>query len=160
MTKQQLRKSIKAAWAEQSTADLKAWSEDICVRITAHPVVMAAERIAAFWPLPDEPDIRWALLELKHRGKQILLPEIISDTEMTFDAEPQVMLTPGLAFDRQCNRMGRGRGYYDRWLCSRAADAMPNTTLCKPYTIGICFPYQIIDNLPVDEHDMPLDELI
>lgn len=61
-----------------------------------------------------------------------------------------LILVPGMAFDRHGHRLGRGKGYYDRFL-SQAKDC---------YKIGVCFPFQLVDEVPTDEHDVRMDEII
>ncbi len=56
---------------------------------------------------------------------------------------------PGVAFDSQGNRLGRGKGYYDRLL--------PHLHCPK---IGICYDRQVVDSIPIEEHDVGVDELI
>ena len=48
------------------------------------------------------------------------------------------------------NRLGRGKGYYDRLL--------PHLT--NAYKAGICFPYQVVDEVPVEDSDIPMDAII
>ena len=62
-----------------------------------------------------------------------------------------VILLPGLAFDRQGNRLGFGKGCYDRLLAGMAA---------SPVTAGLAYDFQILDNLPCQETDMPCDFII
>ena len=58
-------------------------------------------------------------------------------------------IIPGVAFDRKGNRLGRGKGYYDR-LLSRT----------ELYKIGVCFRFQLYEEgLPVDAFDTPMDEV-
>jgi len=66
-------------------------------------------------------------------------------------AEPDLFIVPGLAFDKSCSRIGFGAGYYDRFL--------PNTkdTALK---VGIAFSFQIIEHIPTDEYDVPMDMVI
>lgn len=59
------------------------------------------------------------------------------------------VLTPGLTFDRMGNRIGRGKGYYDRFL---AQAPMRNSI-----KIGICWSLQVVDVLPALSHDVPMD---
>lgn len=66
--------------------------------------------------------------------------EIISPT--TFD----IIVCPGVAFDKNNNRLGHGKGYYDRYLSK-----------CSAYKIGICYKEQLIDELPIDEYDVKMD---
>ena len=65
-------------------------------------------------------------------------------------AKIDVAIIPGVAFDRQGHRLGRGKGYYDRLL-----SVMPQV-----YKIGLCFDFQVVDNVPVDSHDIRMDEVI
>lgn len=65
--------------------------------------------------------------------------------------EIDAVVVPGLAFDRSNNRLGRGAGYYDRFLSS-----LPRHTT----TIGLAFDFQMTDSLPVEEHDVPLSVVI
>ena len=58
-----------------------------------------------------------------------------------------LVVVPGIAFDKNNVRLGRGHGYYDRFLC-----ALPD----KTRTIGLAFDFQVIENLPKDPHDIPV----
>lgn len=62
----------------------------------------------------------------------------------TFD----VIICPGVAFDKNSNRMGHGKGYYDRYL-----------NKCSGYKIGVCYQEQLLDEIPVDEHDVRMDAI-
>lgn len=62
-----------------------------------------------------------------------------------------LIIIPGLAFDKRCYRIGYGAGYYDRFL-DKVNSKIP--------TIGLVFDYQIIDSAEVDEFDIPLDYVI
>ncbi|HET6452044.1 MAG TPA: 5-formyltetrahydrofolate cyclo-ligase [Spirochaetia bacterium] len=61
---------------------------------------------------------------------------------------------PGLAFDRSGNRLGRGKGYYDRFLArARAAGS-------RLAVIAICFSEQVVDEVPHTEADQPVDGVV
>ena len=60
-----------------------------------------------------------------------------------------VALVPDMAFDAAGHRLGRGRGYYDRFL-----------TGVTCYKIGVCFPFQRVAEVPTDDHDVMMDEVI
>ena len=62
-----------------------------------------------------------------------------------------VVIVPGVAFDKSNLRLGRGHGYYDRFLC-----CLPKRTK----TIGLAFDFQVVDALPKDPHDIPVSKLI
>lgn len=69
--------------------------------------------------------------------------------------ELDCILVPALGFDRLCHRIGYGKGHYDQLL-----EQLQKNQL-KPYTIGIGFQEQLcIKSLPVEEHDVALDELL
>ncbi len=60
-----------------------------------------------------------------------------------------LIIVPGVVFDKNNNRMGFGKGYYDRFLCNK-----------KIYKIGVCFKEQIVKNIEVNEWDIKMDEVI
>ena len=62
-----------------------------------------------------------------------------------------LIIVPGVVFDKHCNRIGFGAGYYDRFLPQKS-----KTT----HTIGIAYDYQIVDEIPTGEYDVPLDFII
>ena len=62
-----------------------------------------------------------------------------------------VVVVPGLAFDKQNHRLGRGKGYYDRFLST-----IPKTAT----TVGLAFDFQLTESLPTEAHDMRLQQII
>ncbi len=137
--------------------------------------MIAAQTVVLYHSLPDEPSTHTLIDELQQE-KVVLLPRVVNDTEMELRAyagvddlkigafgilEPcgllftdytsiDLIIVPGMAFDRAGHRLGRGRGYYDRFL-SRTRDI---------YKIGVCFPFQLADNVPTEETDVTMDEVI
>lgn len=80
------------------------------------------------------------------------IPEPLEGTGAVFDtrdAARTVVIVPGLAFDRVGNRLGRGGGYYDRFL-GRAA-------LHPATTVGVCWSLQMIESVPTESHDVGID---
>ncbi len=63
-----------------------------------------------------------------------------------FTGTPRIILVPGVAFDRQRNRLGYGGGYYDSFLQQHPG----------AITLGLGYHFQLIDKLPVEPHDVPL----
>ncbi len=61
-----------------------------------------------------------------------------------------LIIVPGVAFDEKGGRLGHGKGYYDR-LLNESADILK---------IGLCFEFQIVDSIPMDEHDVYMDKII
>ncbi|XP_041662839.1 5,10-methenyltetrahydrofolate synthetase (5-formyltetrahydrofolate cyclo-ligase) [Cheilinus undulatus] len=66
-----------------------------------------------------------------------------------------LILMPGLGFDRSGNRLGRGKGFYDTYLerCIRHPRG-------KPYTIALAFKEQLCEEIPVDANDVLIDEVL
>lgn len=60
-----------------------------------------------------------------------------------------LVVIPGVAFDRKMNRMGRGKGYYDKFL-----------TQVKAPKVGICFDFQLLDIVPFDDLDVKMDYIV
>ena len=176
-TKQELRKEIRNRFKASSTEKRKEWSQQMCNALLADDIISSAGCILAFYPLADEVDIRPLLYRYIAMGKTILLPEVISGEEMqlhVFDSETsletgvlgtqhpsnkvftdyksiEVVLVPGLAFTKEGLRLGRGKGYYDRFL----------PKLNNPYTRAVYFPYQLVDDneMPVEEYDIRIKKV-
>lgn len=78
----------------------------------------------------------------------ILEPRVEKIRKMKVEAI-DLILVPGVAFDKKGNRLGHGKGYYDRLL--------EKTNATK---IGLAFEFQIVDKIPTDENDKPVDIII
>lgn len=71
-----------------------------------------------------------------------------------FRIEPNqvdVIILPGLGFDRRCRRLGRGKGYYDRFIANLRSDVP---------LIGVCFDEQVVERIPTEPHDRPIDYVL
>jgi 5-formyltetrahydrofolate cyclo-ligase len=172
ITKQELRQAIRRQKQLLSDDDASV----ILAQLRQHPRLANANILLLYNALPDEVPTQELLDELIAQGKTVLLPRVINDTEMelrqytgTQDLqagffgimEPtgtlftdyekiDVAVVPGMAFDKKGHRLGRGKGYYDRFLAKT-----PHT-----YKIGICYSSRLFDHIPTDEHDILMDEVI
>lgn len=132
--------------------------------------------VLAYYSLPDEVNTHQLIDELVADGKTVLLPKVLDGETMELRRytgrqdlqegpfhimEPvgecfsdysqiDVVLVPGVAFDSQGHRLGRGKGYYDRFLSALTPCAL----------IGVCFDFQKVSEVPIDEYDIPVDEVI
>ena len=61
-----------------------------------------------------------------------------------------IIIVPGVAFDRNGGRLGRGRGYYDRFLAQHR----------EVFRAGVCFDEQVIASVPCESHDLRMDALV
>ena len=171
-TKKELRQMLRQQKQQHSAAEASA----VISRLKENPHFQQARILLLYSALPDEVPTQTLLDELVAEGKTVLLPRVTSDTEMelrrytgTDDLqagafgilEPtgerftdyetiEVAVVPGMAFDRQGHRLGRGKGYYDRFL----------TKIPQTYKIGICYPSRLLDLVPTDDNDILMDEVI
>ena len=172
MEKKELRAQIKALKKQHSKEQLLEQSETILTKLERHPDFIKADRIMLYNALPDEVQTQ-AFLEKWHLKKTIILPTVVGDdiipVEYSKDTafavgdfnilEPQndpylgdfdLIIVPGVAFDRNGNRLGRGKGYYDRFLCQHL----------NVKRIGICFDFQMVESIPTEPFDIQMDEVI
>ncbi len=82
---------------------------------------------------------------------RIGLREPVPTAPRVAPAELDAVLVPALAFDRRGHRLGRGGGFYDRFL-----GALPP----RVTTIGIAFSVQLLNAIPTDPHDRPVDVIV
>ena len=137
-----LRKEVRARKKQFTEKELIAQSEPLIKRVLSHPRLQDAKTVLLYNSLADEVYTHDLIQQLHQEGKRVLLPVVMSDTEMELRlykgqdffksssfgilepiGEPftdfssiEFVLIPGMAFDSQKNRLGRGKGYYDRFL--------------------------------------------
>lgn len=182
MTKQELRIQIKKN-LQTHQSSFKAESFRICKKIISSDLYKTAKIILSYMALPDEVNLSQILIQAQNDGKRIFVPKVHPDTakmiqmdffEITQNArltsgnfgilEPDssnppfdfnnyqneriLIFVPGRAFSKNGERLGRGKGYYDNYLKNK----LPNCI-----TVGICFPFQIVNEIPVEPHDFKMD---
>ncbi|WP_326498958.1 5-formyltetrahydrofolate cyclo-ligase [Methylomicrobium sp. Wu6] len=86
------------------------------------------------WDIPEPPKARWGDAETE-----------VSPSEL------DIIIVPGVAFDRSGGRLGNGAGYYDRLLAGVRKDAV---------LYGACFESQLFDQIEMEAHDIPMDAVI
>ena len=171
--KRSMRRAIKGEIAKLSSSEKKSLSSQIFSAIAELQEVRQASVVALFASLPDEPQTT-AIIEQLAQSKRLVLPRIEGDEMEFYDIseglhegafgimepvattpiEPSkidVMIVPGVAFTRSGARLGRGKGFYDKYLSRKEFHA---------YTIGVCYPCQITDNIPVEPHDKIIDRIV
>lgn len=87
--------------------------------------------------------------ECMKEGEQFGIGEPTGPEYTTLD-NVQMIIVPGVAFDRSGNRMGRGRGFYDRLLKSTP----------RAYKVGVAFNFQMVDHVPIEDFDVPMNAVI
>ena len=177
MRKEDLRRQIQQIKRQFTPQQLEELSLPVISRL--RPLLADAQTIMAYYSLPDEVNTRGLIDELVAEGKTVLLPKVTGTDTMelrrytgradlqegtyhilepvgepfTDYAAIDLILVPGLAFDAVGHRLGRGRGYYDRFL--RTMGTVPSVR-----TLGISFDFQKVDEVPVDAHDIVMDKVI
>ena len=176
MTKEELRRLVRSQKRMYSAPQLQAMSAEAVARLMALPQMAAAKTVMLYYSLPDEVSTHELADRLVERGKVVVLPVVTGPAEMklrryrsaddlsmgafgimeptgepfTSLAEIDLAVVPGMAFDTRGNRLGRGKGYYDRFL----------SQLSQATKVGLCFPFQKFPGVPTDENDVRMDLVI
>lgn len=149
-------------------------SAKVLAALEAHPAFRAANTILLYHSLKDEVDTH-AFIRKWSDKKRVLLPVVVdNDLELRIYSGPEDMATgsygieeptgelftdyaaidfiavPGVAFDAKGNRLGRGKGYYDRLL----------PRIPYAFKAGICFPFQLVEKVPAESYDIRMDIII
>jgi len=169
--KQRLRSGLRETLRKLTTAEKVRQSREIEKLLSAQPRWGHARRIFAFHPLRDEP----AIFSLLLASNRLCLPRIDEEVMRFYPVtDPQslrpgphgilqpeasaeeirpttedLLLVPGLAFSPDGCRLGRGGGFYDRFLAG-----------CPAATLGVCFRQQILPSLPMAAHDQRVGGVI
>lgn len=150
-------------------------SLDICQKIIKHEKYLCSMNIGLYKSLKDEVDTSFLISYSLELGKNVYLPKVVDDDlifykisknekyvlspfhveepvgdsskEISID-DMDLIIVPGVVFDKEGHRMGYGKGYYDRYL---------NDSI---YKIGICFQEQLSLGVPVNENDVSMNEVI
>lgn len=174
-TKSTLRKKFLKLLRNQEEEERVIKSRAIQKRLFAMPEFQRAQHILFYASFDGEVETINMMQEAQRLGKKIVLPIILKDQRQIIPSlvenlsqelkegpygvkqplkECRLDLTkiglaivPGVAFDKRNHRLGRGAGYYDRFL---------KTIPPEIPTVGLAFDFQILDRLPHQEHDIPV----
>jgi len=172
--KKKLRQEVFLKVKKYKDHQLRQLSNNIISALEKNEYFQKANLIFAYWSLPGEVNTH-DFINKWHQNKKILLPvinknileiksfhgqdkmvkskyyNVMEPTGEQFNniGDIDLIIVPGVAFDRLNNRLGRGRGYYDNLLTSMSA-----------YKIGICFYFQFFDKIPTNSTDMKMDKVI
>lgn len=178
--KSRLRKEILRRRRSLTEADVQKKSLLIKEKLFSLKRFQDAKIVMFYASFEREVDTREMIKEASIMGKRIALPAISSGDgikpyfiqDVSQDLYPgyfgipeprikekrevdlreiELIIVPGIVFDRRGYRIGFGRGYYDRFL---------NSFSCRPFCIGLGFEMQMIDNIPFEPYDARLDMVI
>lgn len=176
--KQTLRTSLRKRRRLLSAAEIAELSRRVCERVCALPLFAEARRLILYSADDNEVPTEGIWQTAMAHDKAVYYPRIVDDTALEFvcrapgerlvpgtfgilvpPAGPllqpllatDLVLTPGVAFDRRGNRLGRGRGYYDRAF---------RTVLAGGVRVGLAFELQLVRDLPVTVGDVAVDYIV
>jgi 5-formyltetrahydrofolate cyclo-ligase len=183
MDKAEMRTRMKRLLAGLAEEDLRDRSRRAAERFAATEAWSAADTVLCFLSMPHEIRTGTLIASARAAGKRVAVPRIEGD-DIRFLVMPDdprrlerdrwgipvpgsdwpvldlasshrmLVAAPGLAFDRKGNRLGRGKGYYDRFLVRARREASAITT------IAVCFSEQVVPAVPHGESDQRLDGIV
>ena len=172
MEKNEIRRKVKALRVMLSDMERKSAAEEVFARLEKTAAFILADHILMYHSLPDELHTH-TFLGKWGKKKHFYLPrvngvnlEILpydesrlelgsfhieepTGTDVVSPEEIELIVVPAVAYDRKGNRLGRGKGFYDRLL---------QTT--KATKVGVGYEFQLVDEVPVEPHDVGVDIII
>lgn len=171
--KEKLRKEIATEKRKYSSEQLLKMSDEVFSVLEITGVFRDASTILIYNSMADEVSTK-SFIDKWKSEKNFYLP-VVKDNHLVFRkledntlfekskigvnepigddftnlAKVDMVIVPGTAFDRSCNRLGRGKGYYDRFL-----------TNVKAPKVGVCFDFQLKNQIPADERDVKMDMIV
>lgn len=174
-----LRKNLRQKLAELAAEEKLRRSQKIQQKLFEHARFQAAKTLVIYLALESEVDTKPVVEEALKQGKKVYVPLMgVGDDEMAVmhvdhlnglkpgawgtpepefevervgsPADLELVVIPGLGFDRKGARLGRGKGHFDRFLAKTP----------KAYKIGLAFECQVLDQIPQEPNDISVDEVI
>jgi 5-formyltetrahydrofolate cyclo-ligase len=169
--KKELREKMLSIRLSLSSTFIKDASTSLVQHIKLHPSYRHAKHIGIYHPIKNEP----ILLDLlQDQSKHFYLPKVVEnsmiyvpfnqqttlETSLLNIKEPEsfndqshrldLVIIPALAMDKQGNRLGFGKGFFDRFLTL-------HPTL---FVIAVIYPFQLVDAIPVEDHDKQVNAVL
>ncbi len=179
MDKAQLRTQFRKILLGMSLEERVEKSRKACQNLMRTEQFADVVTVMAFLSLPHEVDTSEAILCAWQLGKTVAAPKIswqqrhmipveIKSLDTGFSTEIgelrnpvkgvpipfeeiDMVITPGLGFDKSGNRLGRGGSYYDKFFTNKGLRAIK---------CGLAFAEQVVDHVIVTDHDVPVDMLV
>jgi 5-formyltetrahydrofolate cyclo-ligase len=179
--KQSIRDEILRVREEFGEEEVQLKSSMILDRLFRTPEYQAAQEIFTFVSFGNEVDTYGIILNAFMSNKKVYAPKIMKRGIIEFyqigsieelqpsklgileptsenlgelkqDNGSQLMIVPGVAFDEECNRLGYGGGYYDRYFAKNLD--------CQVPKIALCYELQMLHEVPTEEYDYKVDKII
>lgn len=170
-----IRKEMQLRRDKMQSEEKAILDQKLCDRILSTIVSRKAQVVHTYIPFGSEPDITPLLQHMLDAGYTVICPRSLpkrtiqnlvlsSLTELEegrfgtkhpagnneYTGLVDIYIVPGIAFDKGHYRLGYGSGYYDAWFAAHPGG----------HKLGICYPFQLIEELPNEVHDVPLSEVI
>lgn len=151
------------------------WDEAICRELLHIVAERSVRSVHTYLPMGQEVNIYPFVEQMLDRGVTVICPESLPnrrlrnlvlysterlkpgvfgtrypDSGECYTGSYDLIVVPGLAFDQYGNRLGYGAGYYDLFLSEHPG----------AYKVGVAYPFQLVEQLPVEPHDIPMDQLL
>ncbi|MFK7960738.1 MAG: 5-formyltetrahydrofolate cyclo-ligase [Phycisphaerales bacterium] len=178
--KKRLRRTVRSRLADIDPQERRDASIAACRRLNAMPAVRGAGTVMLYMPLATEIDVLPAAVQCFQNGQTVCLPrvdwerrdmqpvEVRSFDDHAMETDPKsirsprdgrpvvpdaidLIVVPALAYDVAGHRLGRGGGYYDRFM-ERLRPGVPR--------VGIVFDRQIVDEVPAEDHDIAVHTVV
>jgi 5-formyltetrahydrofolate cyclo-ligase len=161
MTKSDIRKKMLSLRSKQTSKDKNLRDLSIINQISSHQKFISAKTVAIFYPMKNEID----LLKLLSYDKIFLFPKVnhehIEFEKSSFGVlEPSgnnmykdkidLMIVPALAISKELDRVGYGKGFYDRYILNHDIG----------FTLGVIYDFQELDYIDTSTFDRKLDQYI
>ncbi|MBD5328593.1 MAG: 5-formyltetrahydrofolate cyclo-ligase [Bacteroides sp.] len=172
MEKSDIRRKIKAMRSMLLETERMSAADEVFERLENTAAFLLADRILMYHSLPDELSTH-RFLDKWHGRKSFFLPRVngvnleilpydesrlelgsfhieepTGDNTVSAD-EIELVIVPGVAYDHSGNRLGRGKGFYDRLLATTRATK-----------VGVGYEFQIVEEIPSEPHDVKMDMVI
>ena len=174
--KEQLRKVLKEKRKNLSAAEIDEKSSAVAKNFLESDIYKKASTIMLYMPIQNEVDTGGIISKGFADGKRLVFPvtdresgiitPYLADEKADFKKgafsvpeptlrkeinleEIDVVLVPGIGFDKSGNRIGFGKGCYDLFLCR-----------CDALKIGVCYDFQLLEKIPSDIHDIKMDYVL
>lgn len=172
MDKNEIRRKARARKSMLTNGEMLRAAESVWQQLEELAAFMVAEKVLMYHSLPDELNTH-GFLDKWHSRKQLFLPRVNGvnldilpyhqscthpgafnieepdGSDTTDVADIELIVVPAMAYDRRGNRVGRGKGFYDRLLSHS-----------KALKVGVAYDCQMMDSIDADPTDVPVDIII
>lgn len=172
VSKKEIRQEIIQKRKKMSISQVVTKSSLICNKIINSPCYKNSRTIYCYFSVNNEVNLESLMEHALADGKTVALPRVENNNINFYciksldklnpgyynipEPEPEIsapqgdlLIVPGVAFTEKGERLGYGGGFYDRFLSQNDI-----------YSIGVCFGFQIVKNIPTMEHDQKMNEII